>query len=748
MYYPEDYFEDSVIDGFYVPSMMKKAWAAQLEVLDCIDAVCKKHGIRWWADCGTLLGAVRHGGYIPWDDDLDICMFRDDLQKFTEAAAAELPDGFDVQNVRNNENYDNSIVTRVLNKTTVFIDDSYLDRYHGFPFVAGVDIFALDYVAPNPADEEKRLKVTRIVSDAAAGINKNNRDSAEARKLVAGIENLLGIKFTDDRPVDWQLRILKQDLYAMYTGNPDSEYVALMSYWMGCGSHKYPVRCFEDTAYLPFERMMMPVPACFDRVLSIEYGNYMKICRSGGVHDYPFYTGMKKQLFELLEYESPYVYKWNENDIRNAECEEDISPEKMMTAFLGENEKMASTPDMDAAVSLQKQAIELGTVLESMGHGGKIVAGLEKYCEEMYELYNALAEGNDCRNIESGIKGTVEEIKHDYGELHFGREVVFVVWKASMWPSMEKFYRQALDDHDNNVYVIAVPYYYRKADGTPYDMNFEGEMLPSYVHVTDREKYDFKLRHPSEIYINYPYDQYNDYITVENRFYSSVLKKYTDSLVYISPFVTDEIDDDNERAIYNMQFYVTAPAVVNADKVYVQSEHMKKMYVRVLSEWAEGSSKDMWEDKISVSEPFKNKTDAVIPQMWEKLLTTADRAGRRTVLFTFNISTFEETGIRTAEKLIKVLETFEKRKDDVLLWWFEDDNIQRILPEKHRDIWEKYIEIVTEYRRKGFGIYDDSKDYRRAADMCDAYYGSPGMLAARMNMAGKPVMIADVLCDS
>ena len=58
MQFPDNYFDDEVRDGFLVSGIIKKSWAAQLEVLSDIDTLCRKHGIRWFADCGTLLGAV------------------------------------------------------------------------------------------------------------------------------------------------------------------------------------------------------------------------------------------------------------------------------------------------------------------------------------------------------------------------------------------------------------------------------------------------------------------------------------------------------------------------------------------------------------------------------------------------------------------------------------------------------------------------------------------------------------------
>lgn len=748
MKYREQYFEDSVVDGFYVPSMMKKAWAAQLEVLSHIDRVCRKNGIRWWADCGTLLGAVRHGGYIPWDDDLDICMFRDDLQKFLEKAPAELPDGYDVQNVRTHKDYDNSIVTRVINKTTVYIDDKYMEEYHGFPFVAGVDIFVLDYVAPEPEDERKRLEITRIVSSAAAGINAENQNSQEVKELLARIEDMLNVKFTNDKPIDWQLRILKQDLYSMYTGNPKSGYVALMSYWMDCGNHKYPISCFSETAYLPFENMMMPVPACYNQVLSIEYGNYMKIRQSGGVHGYPFYTGMRKQLFELLQYTSPYDYKWDEADTVRTEGSNYSGLRGMLRKFLDDNDVLIGDADEKTIVKLQQMAITIGTALESTGTGNRTVSLLEEYCEELYGMYMVLSEGGDCSLAKLRIGHILDDIKAEYDNISRKHEIVFLVWKSSSWYSMMNFYEEAVSDPGNAVYVIPVPYYYRKADKTPGAMNCEGSMLPGCPAVTDSDEYDFELRHPDIIYTDYPYDDRNDYVTTEKRLYSSVLKNCCDRLVYISPFVTGEITDDNERAIYNMRYYVTMPAVVNADRVYVQSEQIKKMYVKVLSGWAGNDTKHIWEKKIMVAGMSAETETPDVPDAWKKLVKCSVEPKKPVVLFTFNISTFMENGMKAVDRLKKVIDTFEQRRNDVTLWWLDDSNIRETMSERHKDIWEKYSRIVEKYREAGFGIFDDSGDYKRAVGACDAYYGSPGMPAAKMKLMGKPVMIADVLCDS
>lgn len=70
---------------------LRQAQLVMLRLLRIFDAICGRHGLRYWLDAGTLLGASRHGGFIPWDDDVDVMMPANDYRKFLEVAAAELP---------------------------------------------------------------------------------------------------------------------------------------------------------------------------------------------------------------------------------------------------------------------------------------------------------------------------------------------------------------------------------------------------------------------------------------------------------------------------------------------------------------------------------------------------------------------------------------------------------------------------------------------------------------------------------
>jgi len=135
--------------------ILRRVQLVELEIAKEIKRVCDKHKIEYFLDGGTLLGAIRHNGFIPWDDDLDIGMLRKDYEKFAEIASDELNDDYCFQTMETEPNY-GLVFGKVRKKNTVFLEEKNSDKliHNGF----FVDIFPYDYV-PDSRYKQQKQKV-------------------------------------------------------------------------------------------------------------------------------------------------------------------------------------------------------------------------------------------------------------------------------------------------------------------------------------------------------------------------------------------------------------------------------------------------------------------------------------------------------------------------------------------------------------------------------------------------------------
>ncbi len=102
---PAHYLDEEVRCGYTVTSSMKKIWAVELDLLAKFDEVCSKHAIQYVALWGTALGAVRHNGFIPWDDDIDVGMDRENYDKLCAIAPKEFKEPYFFQNALTDRAY-------------------------------------------------------------------------------------------------------------------------------------------------------------------------------------------------------------------------------------------------------------------------------------------------------------------------------------------------------------------------------------------------------------------------------------------------------------------------------------------------------------------------------------------------------------------------------------------------------------------------------------------------------------------
>ena len=94
---PQNFLDEEEISGYLVTSQMKEVWAVELDLMAQLDRVCRENGLTYFAGAGTLLGAVRHHGFIPWDDDMDFYMLREDYNKLI-GLANEFKEPYFLQN--------------------------------------------------------------------------------------------------------------------------------------------------------------------------------------------------------------------------------------------------------------------------------------------------------------------------------------------------------------------------------------------------------------------------------------------------------------------------------------------------------------------------------------------------------------------------------------------------------------------------------------------------------------------------
>ena len=777
---PKEHFDDEVRDGFFVPAIMKRLWYAQLEVLKFVDMVCRKYGIKWFADCGTLLGAVRHGGYVPWDDDLDICMFREDYDLFNQVAPKELPEGYFLLNVNDEDDFED-MLTRVNNETRINYHDEHITIYHQFPYPTGLDVFVLDYLSRDEGAENFRDDVIKIVLDLNLDITDENQDTPEMVEAAQTIERLCDIKFDRSKSIKHQVHKLADRLFALFTAE-ESDHVAIMPYWLREKSHRFKLEYFKDTVLLPFEDIYIQAPAMYDSVLRTEYGEYMRLVHAGGEHNYPCFTKFEKVVEDELGGMLPYRYYFNAKDLEPVERNHDNVRanfktqtsrilDSLVTINGSINSFMLQGHVQEAAqllVSCQDVAIKLGNMIEQMmGEGTETVAGIEEYCEKLYALYEASASmdtalenvamentSSDTAQLLDAMNCALENVVISAQKRIIARkEIVFLPYKASLWDSFDGLWREYMDDEDCDVYVIPIPYCYKNARGGELEDCYEGDSFPQYVNITGYNDYDLAGRHPDKLYIQCPYDKCDFVMSVHPFFHTDNIIKHTDELIFVNPYIVDTPAPDDNKARIHLKHYICSPGVMHADKVIVQSEEMKQVYVDMLTEFAGKDTGKLWESKLDGSgfprteetaAAARERVFAAIPDDWKDKIIKPDGNCRKVIMYSNSVSAFMQNREHMLDKLNYVMDVFRQNGEDICVLWHHNPLVQVVLEKLNPELWEKYLDIIGEFYHSGMGIYDEICTDAEATILCDAYYGDVDKIVQRFSRAKKPVMIEDV----
>lgn len=306
--FPEDYFQEESRSGFTVSQTMKRFWAAQMEVLQTTIEICEKHNLIYYAFYGTLLGAVRHKGFIPWDDDIDIAMKREDYEKFLKIAPTELPDGWHIRSIYNETEW-HQYHARITNELLIDTSEKRLSRFHGCPFIAGVDCFPLDYYPKDTRDAEALKLLLHVVhaviesfeylDTAKCNVAQEEIQSVKitSEEGLSELEKICHISFDHDSSIINQLLRL-WDKICMTYGVQDADTLTFYPDYI-TGKEFLIQKDWLGTTHLPFENMILSTPSDYDNVLKTLYGNYHIFQRDMQMHDYPIYKKELKMLHEM-----------------------------------------------------------------------------------------------------------------------------------------------------------------------------------------------------------------------------------------------------------------------------------------------------------------------------------------------------------------------------------------------------------------------------------------------------------------
>ena len=239
---------------------LRKLQLNLLETLKFIDDFCRKHKIRYYVIYGSLIGVARHKGFIPWDDDLDIAMPKEDYDKFCKMFQKEKTGKYFLQTKETDKNYTLDFA-KIRNVNTTLIENNEQIEQN---IVLGtyVDIFPLIGV-PNNVLLKKIQKINRALYF-------NTEKNMINNKILKNIANFF-IKIIGKKKIK---NICYKNMMKYSCINSNN--------WFSCFGGLYegnihPKEWYSEPIYLEFENITVPVPKEYDKVLKKTYGNYMEL---------------------------------------------------------------------------------------------------------------------------------------------------------------------------------------------------------------------------------------------------------------------------------------------------------------------------------------------------------------------------------------------------------------------------------------------------------------------------------------
>lgn len=282
---PDGFLEEEVRCDYTVTKDIKEVWAIEIDLLMQLDEVCKKHNLKYYITDGTMLGTVRHKGFIPWDDDIDVTMFRDDYEKLLKVAETEFKYPYFLQTeysdpgcLRGHAQLRNSATTGIL-KT----------EEGKFKFNQGLflDVFVMDNVIDDKKlfeqqkkDAEKYRKRAVKYARWSTRYYKQNTWQSKVKGILYPVVNTFLRKTKLE-----EKNFRKFEEVCKRYNNMETKYVTTLEFSFDIERWGKRLKSyFDKIEYMPFEFIKLPISVDYDEMLRNDYGDYMVFKKGASAH--------------------------------------------------------------------------------------------------------------------------------------------------------------------------------------------------------------------------------------------------------------------------------------------------------------------------------------------------------------------------------------------------------------------------------------------------------------------------------
>lgn len=258
----KDFFKAEERCGFLVSETMKQIWAIELDMYLEFSRICDKYGLRYFVIYGTLLGAIRHQGFIPWDDDFDVAMPREDYEEFLKIASSDFKNPLFLQSPYTDPGY-YVCFSKVRNNCSTGSPKVLL--HQSFNQGLFIDIFPLDYCNPESCHQD-RIKAIPFMKQCGSAMKKGspflNQSQLNDLESYATSNPIESWKKVQEIFMKKEYAQSKFWWISLFTGYPEEKTI-------------WPVKWFEKVDKRRFESIEVCVPSKWDDILRVLYKDYM-----------------------------------------------------------------------------------------------------------------------------------------------------------------------------------------------------------------------------------------------------------------------------------------------------------------------------------------------------------------------------------------------------------------------------------------------------------------------------------------